>query len=107
MSTPAPESTSAILARLRANSSTKKGARLSSTKTYTIHTDGDVAVGFAPQAIALIAIMFEEDENSWTEQELHDVISIHTDISVKQKPWSVFKYYRKVLVDSGFLSVSD
>ena len=107
MSTPTPESTSVILAALRANSSTKKGARLSSTKTYTIHTDGDVAVGLPPQAIALIAIMFEENENTWTEVELHELLAEHTEISAKQKPWSIFKYYRKRLLDSMFLSVSD
>jgi hypothetical protein len=94
-----------VLAALKANRATLKGARLSNTKEYTVHVDGDTTVVLPPQAISLLAILFEQDKETWTEVELHSLISGHTEISEKQEPWKVFAYYRKTLVDAGFLTI--
>ncbi len=94
-----------VLEALNANKNVRNGARLSTTKRYTVHTDGDLTVKLPPQAIKLIEIMYGEDTGSWTEQELHDLLSVHTEISEKQSPWLIFKFYRQVLIDAGFLTV--
>jgi len=94
-----------VLEALQANRASLKGARLSSTKKYSVHMDGDTTVVLPPQAIALLAIMFDEDQDTWTEVELHELINSHTEISEKQQPWKVFAYYRKRLIDAGFLAV--
>ncbi len=94
-----------VLEALQSNKSARQGARLSVTKVYTVHVDGDTTTQLPPQAIALIGIMFAEEATSWNEQELHDLIVVHTEISEKQSPWLVFKFYRQRLVDAGFLSI--
>ena len=98
--------TDAIIAALNANRSVKKGARLSSTRKYTVHMDGDLTAVLPPQALAVLTILLTNEDNEWTEVALHTLLSEHTEISDKQKPWAIFTYYRKKLVDSGFLTDS-
>lgn len=94
-----------VLAALQANKSDRTGARLSATKVYTVHAGGDVTAKLPPQAIKLIEIMFTQDVESWTEVALHELIEGHTEISEKQAPWTIFKFYRQLLVDAKFLTV--
>jgi hypothetical protein len=94
-----------VLNALQSNRANLKGARLSSTKEYTIHLDGDVTVVLPPQAISLLEIMFSDERETWTEVELHELINSHTEISEKQEPWKVFAFYRKKLIEAGFLTV--
>ncbi len=96
-----------ILAALNNNKKTRNGARLSTKKTYSLEFNGDLTWAPPPQALKLLEIMYEPEEESWNEQELHDLISEHTEISEKQTPWAIFKYYRKQLIDNGFLSVTE
>ena len=95
-----------VLQALKSNQSTRTGTRISATKVYNVHTDGDITARLAPQAQALLAIMYGEDAESWTEVELHAIMMQHTEISVKQSPWLVFKFYRQTLIDAGFLSIA-
>lgn len=94
-----------VLKALQANKSNRNGARLSATKVYTVHADGDVTAKLPPQAVKLIEIMFTQDVETWNEVELHELINAHTEISEKQEPWLVFKFYRQLLIDAGFLTV--
>ena len=98
---------SQVLAALNANKSARAGARLSVKKVYTVSTAGDITTKLAPQAIALLEIMFGEEQDSWTEVELNALMLKHTEISVKQSPWLVFKFYRAQLVEAGFLSITE
>lgn len=94
-----------VLKALQSNRTVRTGIRLDAKKVYTVHADGDVGVRLAPQAIKLLEIMFTQDVESWNEVELHDLLMEHTEISEKQTPWIVFKFYRQVLIDAGFLTV--
>jgi len=96
-----------VLAALQANKSTRTGARLSTKKVYTVHTDGDLTTKLAPQALALLVIMYGEEQTSWTEVELNEIIMAHTEISEKQSPWLVFKFYRTKLIEAGFMTVTE
>ena len=94
-----------VMEALNANRNKKAGARLSEKKVYTAQI-GDMTAVLPPQAIKLVEILLT-NEGPWTEVELHELIQEHKDISVKQEPWAIFKYYRKQLIESGFLTVSE
>lgn len=94
-----------VLQALQSNRTVRTGARLSVTKKYTVHADGDITAKLAPQAIKLLEILFTQDEESWNELELYGVLMEHTEISEKQTPWIVFKFYRQTLIDARFLTV--
>jgi len=96
--------TAAIIAALNANKATKKGARLMSSRTYTVTPSGDMTSVLPPQAIAILGIMLT-DAGPWNEIELHAMLMEHTEVSAKQTPWQIFTYYRKKLVESGFVTV--
>lgn len=94
-----------ILAALAANNATKGGIRLDGKKVYTVSYEGDLTAKLPPQARALLKIMFEDEQDSWTEVELHKLISAHPEITEKQTAWGIFKWYRQLLIDTKWLSV--
>jgi hypothetical protein len=95
-----------VLQALNTASTARKGARLSVTKTYTVHLDGDVSK-LPPQARKLVVIMLSEEQDTWNEVELHELIAAHTEITEKQTPWGVFKWYRATLIEAGWITVSE
>lgn len=92
-----------ILQALAANSATKGGLRLSATTKYTVKYDGDMTKKLPPQARKLLEIMFYDERDTWTEIELHDLFSDHPEITEKQTPWAIFKWYRQTLIDAKWL----
>jgi hypothetical protein len=92
-----------VLSALKSNTATRKGTRLSTTKTYTVTTDGNMDAVLAPQAIKLLEILYSQDVDSWTEKALFDVISKHTEITEKQTPWKIWQFYRGKLIEQGFV----
>jgi len=92
-----------VLEALKSNGGTRKGARLSTTKTFTASVDGNLDAVLPPQAIALLEVLFNEDQDTWTEKALFDLLSVHTEISEKQSPWKIWQYYRKRLIEQGFI----
>ena len=93
-----------VLNALKANKASRTGTRLSTSKKYEIHTDGDLTAVLPPQALLLLEIMFNADVETWTEAELYDLFSGHTEISEKQTPWKIWQYYRPRLIEAAFVT---
>ena len=80
------------------------GKELKATRIYKVALTGDASAKLAPQAIKLLEILFSLKNLTANEVELFEIIESHKEISKKQSPWLIFQYYRKVLVEAGFLS---
>jgi hypothetical protein len=95
----------AVLAALNANKTTRKGLRLDNKRIITVKTTGDVTVKLAPQAITLLEIMYSQEATTWTEVQLHELFNQYPEITEKQTPWKIWKFYSKTLVDAGFVTI--
>lgn len=94
-----------IIAKLNENAKRSTGGKIKDRK-YEILTTGDVNVKMSPQAITILKSMFELKKNIVSEQELFDMMNVPVMIEklkTKQNPWKIFQYYRKTMVDAGFL----
>ena len=89
-----------IIAQIEQNASK---VRIVKDVTYVVNVQGDTKVRFAPQArTILIAILKSEKAEIKTSEilELEDVKNIKT----KQSPERIFAYYKKAIIEAGFLS---
>ena len=100
------EQTAAILAAMKPASN--KGPRVYTNRVYTRHfpdVEALVGVSLPPQALTLVSAILSDTVDTWTEPELHDLVtSLKDSLKTKQSPWLIFKYYRTKLVDAGVLS---
>lgn len=94
-----------ILAKLRENSKRKGGKRFRN-REYTIKTDGNMDSRLSPQAITCLEILFASGKKTVSEEELHNILMEAADqFKTKQTPWKVFQYYRKSIIEAGFLTM--
>jgi len=96
------EDQKAMLEALKANSKRQGGRRFKKRK-YIVKEDGDVNVKLSPQAIRCLEILFEGGKLEYTEEEAHGLFDGADMGKSKQEPWKVFQYYRKSLVDAGWI----
>lgn len=95
-----------ILEKLRENGKRVGGRRVKPRK-YIIIIDGNVEVKLSPQAITCLDILFTAKKNEMMEEEVAKLMESNAEKfgKTKQTPWKIFQYYRKQLVDSGFLKI--
>lgn len=95
-----------ILDKLRENSK-RRGGNRAKNREYTIKTDGNAETKLSPQAITCLEILFAEKRNKMMEQEIIGLINDNAAKfgETKQSPWKIFQYYRKSLVNAGFIVV--
>ena len=98
-----------VLAMLVNNSAKKGGARLK-VRDYAIQSviENLSEVRLAPQAIALVGLILgelvdEETEGTISESELFTLFD-EAELGSKQSGWKVFQYYRKNIIEAGFLT---
>ena len=91
-----------ILNQIRENSVKKSGSRIKN-RTYQI-LDGDSTAKLAPQQVKCLEILYSQDKNELSEQEVFDLFEI-ADMDTKLTPWKIFQYYRKDLCDKGFIEI--
>ena len=92
-----------IISKLRENAKVNSGRRIQN-REYTIK-EGNLDSKLPKQAINILEILMTEGKEVMTEQEVMELMSKHPELSKKQDPWKVCQYYRKSLVDAGFLTV--
>ena len=97
-----------IISMLQNNSKRSGGSRLKNHK-YSVQVPEDLStIKLAPQAIAIVGIILEwleeAEEPQIVESELFDLLEPHKELSAKQEPWKVFKYYQKKIEEAGFLT---
>ena len=95
-----------VLEQLQKNSARKGGSRIKA-RSYEVnmYPIGIESIRLAPQAIGILGLILMAEKLVMTESEIFDVLEAGADqISSKQTPWKVFQYYRKPLVEAGFLT---
>lgn len=70
-------------------------------KNYTFQV-GQL-VKLPPQAVECIKIIANLGKSELTEMEIHTAIQ-ESELKTKQDKWSIFKYYRKNIIEAGFLT---
>lgn len=95
-----------ILEVLRKNSARKGGSRLKDRK-YAICKDVSNLdnIRLAPQAINCVGVILSMDKEEATESELFNALENNAEVfgESKQTPWKIFQYYRKPIMEAGFL----
>ena len=87
----------------------RKGSGGLKDRDYVVSEDGDVNIKLAPQAINCLEILFGIEGGRISEKDLFAMFD--TDpvkekfVKSKQTPWKIFQYYRRSLVEAGFLAV--
>ena len=95
---------SEVMEMLKNNSKGKSGLRTRNNVKYTKMIPEEINVSLPPQAIELVGIILNDSNDSWTEPELQKLIDENSEVlKTKQEPWKIFQYYRKALIDAGFL----
>ena len=72
-----------------------------SNKRYSVQVG--TITKMAPQAVVCIKAIVGVDKEIITEQEIHDAIE-ESELVTKQEKWSIYKYYKKMIMDAGFLT---
>lgn len=95
----------AVLEVLKSNSTSKRGVRTREHVRYTKMIPEELeGIRLAPQALRIVEIILTSPEDSWSEPELQKLIQDNSvGLSKKQEPWKIFQYYRKALIDAGFI----
>ena len=93
-----------ILNSVRERSGKKGGSRIKN-RTYKV-LDGNEHAKLSPQAVRCLEIIYEQDKEELSEQEMFDLFQ-DCEMKTKQEPWKIFQYYRKSLKDQGFIEVVD
>ena len=94
-----------VIAQLRENVKRASGNKVKDRK-YEILLTGDTKVKMSPQAVTLLEAIFGTNKSEMTEQEIFDLVNtpeVTEKLHTKQSPWKIFQYYRKTMVDAGFL----
>ena len=71
-------------------------------RTYEILETGNVNVKLAPQAVKCLAVLFGMNKAKVTEVEIQDAMEA-SDLVTKQTKYGVFKFYKKDIMEAGFL----
>ena len=94
-----------VLEQLKENNARTGGVRIRE-RTYHVHMDGDTSVRIPKSAVTCLEIIFNTGEDEITEADMYDLMQEHTeDLTKKMDGWTVFRYYRKRLIDAGFLTM--
>ena len=95
-----------VLEMLKNNAKTKGGNKVRNNVKYVKMIPENLdGVQFPPQCIELIGILLNSSEDEWKEPELMELINSYKEISKKQEPWKIFQYYRKNIIEAGFLKM--
>jgi len=81
----------------------KRGGNRIQNRVYRI-LEGNENSRLSPQALKCLEILFATDKNEMSEQEVFDLFD-KAEMKTKQTAWKVFQYYRKILVDQGFIVI--
>ena len=104
------EEMKSVIEKLKENNA-RKGGRSIKNRNYEIHVDGDVGQKFSPQAVMCLEVLFEQDTELISEQDLFNVFGSEGVLEKfeksKQDPWKIFQYYRKQICDAGFVTIVD
>ena len=91
-----------ILEAVKERSGRKGGSRVKN-RVYKI-LDGNEGAKLSPQAIKCLEILYSTDKAEMSEQEVFDLFQT-AEMNTKQTPWKIFQYYRKSLVEQGFIEI--
>ena len=72
--------------------------------SYEILRTGDVSQKLPKQAVQILALLFETGNPVMTDAEVIALVNTHPELSKKQTPERIFRYYCKTLCDAGWLS---
>jgi hypothetical protein len=96
-----------IIAQIEQNNQSGKRVK---NRTYVTNLQGDTKAKFAPQArMVLIAILKHADVTGnaeITEQAMMELVE-NLPLDTKQEKWKIFQFYRKSLIDAGFLKIKE
>jgi len=92
-----------VIATLQANSKVR-GKRVMN-RTFTVKSDGDLNVKLSPQAVKCLEIICSLEQEEISEQGLVDLFVDDCGLVTKQDPYRVFQYYRKSLIDAGWITM--
>lgn len=89
-----------MLEKLGAMSKTRSSGKML-LKNYTFQVG--TLVKLPPQAVECIKIIANLGKSELTEMEIHTAIQ-ESELKTKQDKWAIFKYYRKNIIEAGFLT---
>ena len=72
-----------------------------SNKKYSVQVG--TITKMAPQAVVCIKAIAGVNKEILTEQEIHEAIE-DSELITKQDKWSIYKYYKKQIIEAGFLT---
>ena len=98
------QSKQSVLETLQANSKVR-GKRVMN-RTFIIKDDGDLEVKLSPQAVKCLELIFSLEKDEIKEMELVELFKEGSMVT-KQDPYHVFQYYRKSLVEAGWIEIQD
>lgn len=94
-----------VLETLKKNSARKGGSRIKN-RNYKVSTPSNLDnVRLAPQAINCVGVILGIGKEEITETELFNALEDNAVVfgESKQTPWKIFQYYRKPIMEAGFL----
>jgi len=99
---------SSVLETLKHNAARKGGARIKNRK-YAVNIPESLEnIRLAPQAIAVVGVILEQEKPEITEVEIFTAVGAAKDqLGSKQTPWRVFQYYKKAIIEAGFITEID
>ncbi len=90
-----------LIAQLMTAAKVKRTAK---NRTYVVSREGDKTVKLTPQAVECLRIVFSVGKDEIPEVELIEAFS-KAEIKTKQDKFRIFQYYRKNLVEAGWITV--
>ena len=100
-----------VLETLKNNAARKGGSRLKD-RSYEVKLEEEwtpeelAEVSLSPQGITCVGVILAQHKPVITERELFNAFNEAEEqfAGSKQGPWQIFQYYRKKIVDAGFLT---
>lgn len=84
----------------------KKGASRIKNRTYAVVLEPENLdqIRLAPQAITCVGVILSSGKEEITEMELFNLLDENVEqFNSKQTPWKIFQYYKKPIMEAGFL----
>ena len=94
------ETRNAVIAKLTEMCKTRAAVN----HTYLVKEDGDLTIKLPPQAVEVLSCLFNIGKAMVTDAEIREALKTST-LKTKQDKFMIFRYYRNILVEAGWLSV--
>lgn len=72
--------------------------------TYTLGTTA-TASKVTPQINQILEVLREDTRDTWTSDEIEQLLDGANKITTKQAPYRIFLYYRKAMIDAGMITM--